>query len=260
MASPPDRTLLVRWLRHGEESAREALAARYLPYARALARRFASHGEPLDDLEQVAAIGLLKAIDRYDLNRDAALTTYATPTIVGELRRHFRDRVWALHVPRGVQDLATQVTRKTDELTRKLGRSPTVAELAEATARSEEDIVEAIGSLASRHAQSLWAGGDADEYDRLEVIGADDEGYDQVEARIALEPALADLDERDRMILRLRFVDGLSQSQIAARVGISQMHVSRLLRRSRPGRPHHEDAPQAHQGPTYASGRGIHVR
>jgi RNA polymerase sigma-B factor len=232
MASPADRTLLIRWLRQNDVSAREALAARYLPYARALARRFATHGEPLDDLEQVAAIGLLKAIDRYDLERDAALTTYATPTIVGELRRHFRDRVWALHVPRGIQDLATQVTRKTEDLTRTQGRAPTVAELAEALGRSPEEVVEAIGSLASRHSQSLWSGGESEEYDRLEMIGDDDEGYDHVDARLELEPALRDLDERDRLILHLRFVDGLSQSQIATRVGISQMHVSRLLRRS----------------------------
>ena len=228
-----DRTLLVRWRRDGDRAARTELAERYLPFARALARRFAARGEPLDDLEQIAAIGLLKAIDRYDLEREVALTTYAMPTMMGEIRRHFRDRAWALHVPRGLQELGAQLVRLTDQLTASLGRAPTVAELAAATRRTEEEVLEAIGSLSARSASSLWTGsGDSEEHDRLDAIGVDDAGYEQAEARIALAPALEELDDRDRQVLELRFVEGLTQSQIAARIGISQMHVSRLLRRA----------------------------
>lgn len=230
-ASEQDRALLVAWIRNRDQRARERLARNYLPFARSIARRFAMHNEPIDDLEQIASIGLLKAIDRYDLERDVALTTYAMPTIVGELRRHFRDRVWAVHIPRGVQDLAVRVNRSTGELTTKLGRAPTVAEIAKELDRSEEDVVEAIGSLSSRHAQSLHAASDS-EQDRIDTIGDVETGYHDVEDRLLLSPALAQLPERELTIVRLRFVEGLSQSQIAARVGISQMHVSRLLRRT----------------------------
>jgi len=227
-----DRSLLVRWRRDGDAEARRQLVERYLPFASALARRFATRGEPIDDLEQIAAIGLMKAIDRYDLEREVALTTYATPTMMGELRRHFRDRVWALHVPRGLQELGASVMRSTEQLTRTLGRAPTVQELAEATQRSPEDVVEAMGSLQARTASSLWIGGGDEEHDRLDAIGGDDAGYERAEARIALEPALRDLDARARLVLELRFVEGMTQSQIATRVGISQMHVSRVLRRA----------------------------
>ena len=231
-AATDDLSLLRRVRESGDQAARDELLRRYLPFARALARRFALHGEPLDDLEQVAAIGLLKAIDRFDPSHEAALTTYATPTIVGELRRHFRDRVGAVHVPRGVQELAVLVGRTTEAMTAELGRTPTPRELAERTGRTVEEIVEAVGSVAARRAQSLTAADDADEPDRLAVLGDVDPGFEQAEDRAALAPALANLDARDRRILHLRFAEGLSQSEIAARVGISQMHVSRLLRRA----------------------------
>ena len=230
-ASEQDRALLVAWIRDRDRRARDELTRNYLPFARSIARRFAMHNEPIDDLEQIASIGLLKAIDRYDLERDVALTTYAMPTIVGELRRHFRDRVWAVHIPRGIQDLAVRVNRTTGTLTTKLGRSPTVAEIAKELERSEEDISEAIASLSSRHAQSLHEASDS-EHDRFETLGDVELGYTDVEDRLLLSPALAELEERELTILRLRFADGLSQSQIAARIGISQMHVSRLLRRT----------------------------
>jgi RNA polymerase sigma-B factor len=151
---------------------------------------------------------------------------------VGELRRHFRDRVGAVHVPRGVQELAVLVGRTTEALTAELGRTPTPRELAERTGRTGEEIDEAVGAVAARRAQSLTAADEADEPDRLAVLGDLDPGFEQAEDRAALAPALANLDARDRRILHLRFAEGLSQSEIAARVGISQMHVSRLLRRA----------------------------
>jgi RNA polymerase sigma-B factor len=229
--STSDRALLVRWRRDGDRTARTALVERYLPFTRALARRYAQHGEPIDDLEQVAALALVRAIDRYDLEREVALTTFVTPTVVGELRRHFRDRVWAVHVPRSVHDLATRLGRVSSELTAKRGRTPTVAELASALDRSEEQVLEALGSLASRHATPL-ANGDEPEDGHISGPGADDPSYDGVADRLLLGPALASLDERERRLLELRFVDGLSQSEIAVRLGMSQMHVSRLLRRA----------------------------
>jgi RNA polymerase sigma-B factor len=228
--STSDRALLVAWRRDGDQRARETLFRRYLPFARAIARRFTPSIESVDDLEQIAGIGLLKAIDRYDLHREVAMTTYATPTIVGELRRHFRDRVWAVHVPRGLQELAARVSRLTDELTRQTGQPPTIAELAAATGRTEEEVAEAIGAASGRRAASLSTG-DA-ELDRLEAVGEVDERFESVERRLLLSPAVAALAPRERRIVHLRFVDGLSQSQIAVRVGISQMHVSRLLRQA----------------------------
>lgn len=231
--NPTDKELLDRWVRGRDPRDREELLERYLPYARSIARRFLAHNEPLDDLEQVAAFGLLKAIDRFDPQHEASLATYATPTIVGELRRHFRDRVWAVHVPRSIRDLAAQVTRASDQVASELGRTATAAEIAERLGRSEEEIVEAIGGLSTRHVMSLNATvGEGEDMERLEIIGDTDAGYDHVDTRASVAPLLEQLDDRDREIVRLRFVEGLSQSQIAARIGISQMHVSRLLRRS----------------------------
>jgi RNA polymerase sigma-B factor len=226
-----DRALLVRWRRDRDITARTALVERYLPFSRALARRYGQHGEPIDDLEQVAALALVRAIDRYDLERDVALTTFVTPTVVGELRRHFRDRVWAVHVPRSVHDLATRIGRVSSELTARLGRAPTVGELATALDRSEEQVLEALGSLASRHASPL-ANGDEPEDGHVGAPAVIDPSYDGVTDRLLLGPALASLDDRERRLLELRFVDGLSQSEIAVRLGMSQMHVSRLLRRA----------------------------
>ncbi len=231
--NPADKELLDRWVRTRDPRAREELLERYLPYARSIARRFLAHNEPLEDLEQVAAFGLLKAIDRFDPQHEASLATYATPTIVGELRRHFRDRVWSLHVPRSIRDLAAQVTRASDQIASEQGRTATAGEIAERLGRSEEEIVEAIGGLSTRHALSLNATvGEGEDMERIEIIGDLDIGYDHVDTRASIAPLLELLDDRDREIVRLRFAEGLSQSQIAARVGISQMHVSRLLRRS----------------------------
>lgn len=202
---------------------------------RSLARRYASRGEQLDDLVQIGAIGLIKAIDRFDVERGVELTTYATPNIIGEIKRHFRDHGWAVRVPRGLQELSIQLMRVVENLTGSLGRSPTIPELAEATGVSEEDVLEALETGRAYSPLSLSVGSsgdDDDELDPLEALGSDDHEYEVSEDRAVLEPGMRILDPRERMILNLRFYEGLTQSQIAQQVGISQMHVSRLIRRA----------------------------
>jgi RNA polymerase sigma-B factor len=228
-----DRELLVAYREGGDEEARELLIERHLPLVRSLARRYANRGEPLDDLVQVGSIGLIKAIDRFDLERGVELTTYATPTIIGEIKRYFRDKGWSVRVPRGLQELSLRLSQLVDELTVQLERSPTIAELAEAADVEEEEVLEALESGQAYSAASLSTpSGDEGEPDPLEAIGELEHEYDVSENRAILEPGLAVLDERERRIIHLRFWVGLTQSQIAQRVGISQMHVSRLIRRS----------------------------
>ncbi len=229
-----DRNLLRRYHEQGDRAAREQLIERYMSLVRSLARRYASRGEQLDDLIQIGAIGLIKAIDRFDIDRGVELTTYATPNIIGEIKRHFRDHGWAVRVPRGLQELSIQLMRVVEQLTGELSRSPTIAELAEATGASEEDVLEALetGRAYSPLSLSVSSSGDDDELDPLESLGSDDHEFEVSEDRAVLEPGLRVLDERERMILQLRFYEGLTQSQIAQRVGISQMHVSRLIRRA----------------------------
>jgi RNA polymerase sigma-B factor len=229
-----DRNLLRRYHEQGDRAAREQLIERYMSLVRSLARRYASRGEQLDDLIQIGAIGLIKAIDRFDINRGVELTTYATPNIIGEIKRHFRDHGWAVRVPRGLQELSIQLMRVVEQLTGELSRSPTIAELAEATGASEEDVLEALetGRAYSPLSLSVSSSGEDDELDPLESLGSDDHEYEVSEDRAVLEPGLRVLDDRERMILQLRFYEGLTQSQIAQRVGISQMHVSRLIRRA----------------------------
>jgi RNA polymerase sigma-B factor len=231
--SETDRELLKRYHERGDPSAREALVERHLPLVRSLARRYAGRGEALDDIEQVGAIGLIKAIDRYELEREVALTTYATPNVVGEIKRHFRDKGWAIRVPRALQELNGKMGPTIERLTSKLGRSPSIAEIAGEFETSTEQVLEALEAGSAYAPLSLSAGpaGD-DELDPMETIGAEDEEFDRTDDRTSLEPALAALPEREREILRMRFEDGLTQTQIAERVGISQMHVSRLIRRS----------------------------
>jgi len=226
----PDELLIRRWRDDGDPEARRLLMQRHEGLVRSLAARFASWGEPFDDLLQVAWIGMLKALDRFEPERGLLFTTYATPTIVGELRRHFRDRTWAVHVPRSIQDLRPRVNRAIEGLSGDLGRSPTIAEIAERSGVSDEEVLEVIHSERARTATSLSApaGGDESTFD----VADDESGYGRVEAQVLLEAAVHTLDERDRRILALRFGHGLSQSQIAAEIGISQMHVSRLLRRA----------------------------
>ena len=247
-----DRDLLRRYHEQGDRAARQQLIERYMTLVRSLARRYASRGEQLDDLVQIGAIGLIKAIDRFDINRGVELTTYATPNIIGEIKRHFRDHGWAVRVPRGLQELSIQLMRVVENLTGSLGRSPTIPELAEATGASEEEVLEALESSRAYSPLSLSVGSsggdDDDELDPLESIGADDHEYEISEDRVVLEPGMRVLDERERLILRLRFYEGLTQSQIAQQVGISQMHVSRLIRRALE-KARSEIAPEIGNGP-----------
>jgi RNA polymerase sigma-B factor len=229
-----DKILLRRYHEEGDLQAREKLIEQYMSLVRALARRYAYRGEQLDDLIQIGAIGLIKAIDRFDLDRGVELTTYATPNIIGEIKRHFRDKGWAVRVPRGLQELNVQLSKLMDQLTVQLGRSPTIPELAKAAGVEEEQVLEALESGRAYTALSLSAGGggDDDELDPLESLGVEEPQFAVSEDRAVLAPGFRALDERERMILQLRFFDGLTQSQIAQQVGISQMHVSRLIRRS----------------------------
>lgn len=215
------------------QGVRDALVELHLPLVEHLARRFRDRGEPLDDLVQVGTIGLIKAVDRFDVDRGLEFSTYATPTIVGEIKRHFRDRGWAIRVPRRLQELRLALGRATEQLSHDLGRAPTVAELAARLGTSEEEVLEGLESAQAYATVSLDAGdGDDDLPGVLEGLGADDEALEGVEYRESLRPLLARLPARERRILMLRFFGGLSQSQIAAEVGLSQMHVSRLLARS----------------------------
>jgi RNA polymerase sigma-B factor len=229
-----DRELLRRYHEDGDMSAREQLIARHLPLVRSLARRYSGRGEPLEDIEQVGAIGLIKAIDRFDLEREVSLATYATPNVVGEIKRHFRDKGWAIRVPRSLQELNAKMSSTIDDLTARLARSPSIAEIASALDASAEEVLEAFEVGAAYSTLSLDAGpaGGDDDSDPMETIGTEDEEFDRSEDRATLGPALAQLPDREREILRMRFEEGLPQTQIAERVGLSQMHVSRLIRRS----------------------------
>jgi RNA polymerase sigma-B factor len=225
------RTLLRRWHEDGDRAARAELAERMLPLARSLARRYVGKGEPLDDLEQVASVGLLKAIDRFDVSRDVRFATFAVPTIAGELKRHFRDRSWMLRVPRDVQELSARVSRARETLTRDLGRSPTVEEVARTLGAGIEQVLEALGAADTYRMMSLDEPL-ADGAGPLDAIGGDDEGYELAEHRVLLRRGLDELGAREREIVRMRFYEGLTQREIARAVGVSQMHVSRLIRRS----------------------------
>ena len=213
---------------------RDALIEAHLGLAEYLARRFANRGEPLDDLVQVASLGLVKAVERFDPARGLEFTTFATPTIVGELKRHFRDKGWAVRVPRRVQELHLRVTGVVDELQLELGRSPTVAEIAVRAGTSEDEVVEAVDAGSAYRSASLDAGrSDDDESPGLiGQLGELDPGLARAESRAGLNPLLAQLPEREQLMLFLRFYEGKTQSEIAQRLGISQMHVSRLLSRS----------------------------
>jgi RNA polymerase sigma-B factor len=230
-----DKVLLRRYHEDGDLAAREQLIERYMALVRSLARRYSYRGEQLDDLVQIGAIGLIKAIDRFDLNRNVELTTYATPNIIGEIKRHFRDKGWAVRVPRGLQELNVQISKLIEQLTVQLSRSPTIAELAEAAGVEEEAVLEALESGRAYSSVSLSPGANSDEdgeLDPLESLGSEDFEFELSEDRAVLAPGFKVLDQRERQILHLRFFSGLTQSQIAEQVGISQMHVSRLIRRS----------------------------
>jgi RNA polymerase sigma-B factor len=230
-----DKLLLRRYHEEGDLAAREQLIEQYMSLVRSLARRYSYRGEQLDDLVQIGSIGLIKAIDRFDLTRGVELTTYATPNIIGEIKRHFRDRGWAVRVPRGLQELNVQLSKLVEGLTVQYGRSPTIPELAKAAGVDEEDVLEALESGRAYSSLSLSQGGaseDGEDLDPLESLGEVEHQYEVSEDRAVLAPGFKVLDERERRILHLRFFEGLTQSQIAQQVGISQMHVSRLIRRA----------------------------
>ncbi len=226
---------LIERHRRGEQGARDALIERYMPLARSLALRYRRASEPLDDLMQVAAMGLVKAVDRWDPDRGLAFSSYAVPTILGEIRRYFRDSTWDVRPARDLQELALAVEEARDTLWAELGRSPTVGDIAAHLGRGEEQIVEALSASDARSLRSLDTPVREDEETSVtagELIGAPDPGYAQVEAGVMLDALTQVLDDRAREILRLRFGEDLLQSEIAERVGCSQMHVSRIIRSS----------------------------
>jgi RNA polymerase sigma-B factor len=214
---------------------RARLIELYLPLAEYLARRFRNRGELQDDLNQVANLGLIKSVDGYDVTRGAAFTSYAIPMIVGELKRHFRDKGWDVRVPRRLQELRIEITKTTGELAQKLGRSPTVADLATALRVSEEEIIEGLDSAHAYRALSIHApvagegGADAGQTELVDLLGDVDHDLENVEDREALRPLIARLPTREQKIIAMRFFGNMTQSQIATELGISQMHVSRLL-------------------------------
>jgi len=213
------------------DSARDSLVHLHLPLVEHCARRFRNRGEPFEDLVQVGTIGLIKSIDRFDTDRGVEFSTYATPTIIGEIKRYFRDKGWAIRVPRRLQELRMQIGAATAELTQSLGRSPTPRELAETIDCTVEEIIEGIESSNAYSTLSLDATDDSDDgsASMLDALGVDDEGLEHVEIRESIKPLLDKLDPREKKILLLRFFKNMTQSQIAQEIGVSQMHVSRLL-------------------------------
>jgi RNA polymerase sigma-B factor len=227
------REKFVEYASTQDAGLREELVASHLSLAEYLARRFANRGEALDDLVQVASLGLIKAVDRFDPKRGVEFSTYATHTIVGELKRHFRDKSWSVRAPRRMQELYLRLGKVVGALGQELGRSPTIAELAAQVKVSEEEVLEALEAGQAYHSNSLDAPAGGDEGEPLGArLRDDDASLDDVESRATLSPLLAQLPPREQLILRMRFFEGLTQSEIAARLGISQMHVSRLLARS----------------------------
>jgi RNA polymerase sigma-B factor len=215
-----------------DEAARDELVAVSYPLAEYLARRFGGRGEPYDDLVQVASIGLIKAIDRFEPERGVKFSTYATATIVGELKRHFRDKGWALRVPRRLQETSLRVSKVVSDLYQDFGRSPTVKEIAEHAGLSEEEVLEGMDTVHAYSVASLDAPADDEGTPAAADLGAEDETFEILEGWASISPLLRQLAQRERRILYLRFFQGLSQTQIAEELGMSQMHVSRLLART----------------------------
>jgi RNA polymerase sigma-B factor len=224
-----------RYRATGDTAVRDRLIERALPLAHQVARRYQRSGEPFDDLLQVARLGLCKAVERFDPAREVAFSTYAVPTMVGEIKRHFRDTGWAIHVPRSLQERVLKVEQAGKALSSRLGRAPTVAEIAEATQLDVEMALEALEAASAYEARSLDAPAPADDQEGrayVETLGADDDSYELVDDRGAVAEAMRTLPVRERRILYMRFMEDMTQSEIADRVGVSQMQVSRLLRRS----------------------------
>ena len=231
---PEETRLLREFARTRDQRLKEHLVERFLPLARSLAARYRGGGEPMEDLVQIASVGLVNAITRFDPERGFSFATFAVPTILGELRRHFRDRGWSVHVDRGLKERHATVEGAIGELTRRLGRSPSVAEISARVGLCEEDVLEALDAANAHHALSIDAGApEGDEEERpaiVESLGGGEPGYAAVEYGQAIAPVIAALSGRDRLIVHLRFVEDRTQTEIASEVGVSQMQVSRILR------------------------------
>lgn len=233
--SPEDEALFAAWQQRGDELAREQLVERYMPLARSLARRYGRSSEPFEDLVQVASLGLLKAVDRYDASRGHRFAAFAVPTILGEMRRYFRDAGWAVHVPRAAKERALTVRDAVERLRSEHGRSPTVDQVAQFTELDSEQVLDAMAAIEAYETCPLDArrpGAEQDGLTYAESLGEEDERYELAELDAMVCQALARVAPRERRILHLRFVEDLTQAEIAERVGVSQMQVSRLLRRS----------------------------
>jgi RNA polymerase sigma-B factor len=222
--------LMRRYHVDGDEEARRRVIERMMPLVRTLARRYVNRGEPLEDLVQVGSVGLIKAVDRFDISRELRFSTFAVPTILGEIKRHFRDHAWSVRVSRRIQELNAKVAREADRLSTRLGRSPTIEELAAATESNVEDVLEAMQGAQAYNTVPLEEPGDDGAGGGR--FGIEDPGFAAAEQRAELWRGLAALAPRERSIILLRFFEGLTQREIADQIGISQMHVSRLLRRS----------------------------
>jgi RNA polymerase sigma-B factor len=232
-AGPQETLLLRRYAETRDAMVREQLLVRFMPLARSLALRYRGGTEPLDDLIQVASLGLVKALDRFDPERGGSFSAYAVPTVLGELRRHFRDRVWNMHLPRGLQERAMDVAAATQKLSDELGSSPTVAQIAERLDLSDEEVLDALQADEARRTLSLDAPRsreDAESAPAVEMVGRPEMGYEAVESQLAATHA--DLDDREKLVLRLRFGRNLNQYEIGRQIGVSQMQVSRIMRRA----------------------------
>lgn len=228
-----ERELLARYHSTRDQAVREELVQRFMPLARRLAARYRGDREPLEDLVQVASLGLVKALDRFDAERGVAFTSYAVPTILGELKRHFRDRGWSVRVPRDLQERIARVDRAIAELPGRLGRAPSVNEIADRLELDPEEVLEAMEAGRAHHAMSLDAQSQTEEGEGIaltERLGESEPGFEIVEYGEAITDVLETLSERDRTVLNLRFIEDMTQTEIAQRVGVSQMHVSRILR------------------------------
>lgn len=228
------RELFRQYKATGDPEVRDQLIVSHLNLVRFLASKFKNRGEPLDDLIQVGTIGLIKAIDRFDPSRGLEFTTYATPTILGEIKRHFRDKGWSVRVPRRLQELSAKVNQANDELTNELSRSPSVEEIAKRVGASVDDVLEAMES-SSAYSSVPLEGGSSDDDDAPSVIdhyATEDENLAASDDRIVLEDAIRDFSPREKDVIRMRFFEGMTQVEIAERLGISQVQVSRLLRRT----------------------------
>lgn len=229
------RELFRQYKATGDPEVRDQLIVSHLNLVRFLASKFKNRGEPLDDLIQVGTIGLIKAIDRFDPSRGLEFTTYATPTILGEIKRHFRDKGWSVRVPRRLQELSAKVNQANDELTNELSRSPSVEEIAKRVGASVDDVLEAMESSSAYSSVPLEGGGSSDDDDAPSVIdhyATEDENLAASDDRIVLEDAIRDFSPREKDVIRMRFFEGMTQVEIAERLGISQVQVSRLLRRT----------------------------